>query len=211
MSEQLDVAVEATGEPAVEETPGHTPEPEVETEDAVLETPETEETEESVEADASPDVEESSDEEPDFSDLTPNFIPADEVIDKLRIPKEERTRLKETARIARESSEKLESFGGDFSINSLTPLAKILPKAQATDDEVVETLNTLIEANPTIAGQIGFEFATSVFQNELSADLVFKRVLGDNATLKNIKTLLALTRKDWWRKTLIIWDLYLRT
>lgn len=195
MSEQLDVAVEATGESVAEvitEAPDHTPEPEADT-DAVLE-PAPGEAEESVETESEPE-EVSPDAEIDFSDLTPNFIPADDVIDKLRIPKEDRATLKETAKIAREYSAKVDEFGGDFAMNSLKPLGNLMSKASATDDEVTETLNTLISANPGISMQIAYEFADSVFTSEQAFDKIFGARLGDNATLKNIKTLLALDKE----------------
>lgn len=193
MSEQLDAGLEAAGESAAIEAPDHTPEPEVDLDDAVEEAPSTEETTESVETEGT--VEPEATVEEDFSDLTPNFIPPDEVIDKLRIPKEERAKLKEVTRIARESSQKLEEFGGEFAVNTFKPFAEIITKAQASEDELEKVFETLAEANSTVAGQVGFKFVRAALDDDRIASAALVSRFGENATIDNIKTLLALDKE----------------
>lgn len=193
-------AVETAGEPAAD-APGHTPEPPIEvdaveeTVEEIDETPEAEETEESAESDDSPVVE-------DFSDLEENFIPSDDEIGKLRIPKEEREKLKKVAEKARQFDEKFDSIGGEFGINTFTPFAKALTKAQITPEEQLEIVGTLAEANGTVAYQVFANAAQNLLNHETAGTQILQAVFGENATIENVRTLLKLDRdglvdKDW--------------
>lgn len=192
MSEEQ--VVDAAGESAeVEtvETPDHTPEVELESEAVVEEAPATEEKTESVNEsdDSLPDVIE------DFSDLDESFIPPLEVIDKLRIPKEERERIKKVVNLAHTASKQLEEVGGEFGVKAFAPFAKILTKAQATDEELGEVARALDEANPHVTAQLATGFSQFMLAHEQFADPILKNILGDNASLANIKSLLALDKE----------------
>lgn len=196
-------AVETAGEPAAD-APGHTPEPQVDEVDAVEEavetesddTPEATETEESVESeDDSPVVE-------DFSDLEENFIPTDEEIAKLRIPKQDRERLAKVAAKAREFDEKFDSIGGDFGIQAFAPFAKALTKANITAEDQLEIVGTLAEANGTVAYQVFANAAQNLLNHPTASSQILQAVFGENATVENVKTLLKLDKegaidKDW--------------
>lgn len=188
-----ETTVDATGESAAIEAPDHTPETveeveAVETESEVSdETPaETEETE-SVNEELPDDV--------DFSDINENFIPQPEQIDKLRIPKEERERLKRVAAIAETSSQALEELGGEIGVKAFTPYAKLLTKASATDEELAEVAHALDEANPHVTAQLATAFSQFMLSHEQFADPLLKNILGENASLQNIRALLALDKE----------------
>lgn len=188
-------AVDTAGEPAAD-APGHTPEPLVEEADAVVEevveadeTPEADETEESVESDDDSPVVEELEEE--------SFIPADDKIDKLRIPKEDREQLKKVAQLARDANEKLENFG-EFGLNVLEPLAKVITKASISDDEGAQILHQMAEANGEVTYQLLFGGATALMQDPEAANQLLGSVFkAENATVDNIKSLLKLDKEGY--------------
>jgi len=190
MSEEQ--VVDAAGESAVSiETPDHTPEVEIDSEAVVEETPATEEETQSVNEsdDPLPEVIE------DFSDLDESFIPPLEQIDKLRIPKEERERIKKVVNLANESTKQLEEIGGEFGVKAFAPFAKILTKASATAEEVADAVQSIGDANPRIAAHVALTMGGAVLQDPELADHLLMNVLGDNASLANIKSLLALDKE----------------
>jgi hypothetical protein len=191
MEENLIAAEEAAGESAAI---APDPTPETESEDVVDETPSEEQVEESAETEEVEPAEES--EELDFSDLSPNFIPPDEKIEKLRIKPEDRAEYKEVARIARESQAKLDEFGGDYAIDTLKPLATILSKPSADDKEITSALTSIGESNPAVLAQLGTTLAIEALTADNKfTDAVLTQIWGDNASVDNIKTLLALDKQ----------------
>lgn len=186
--------------------PDHTPDAVIAETDAVTEeqteaTPSADENDESVEAqttdtidgEASPD--DATDVEPDFSDLTPNFIPADEVIDKLRIPKDERERLKKVAELARSSSAVIEELGGNEIVDTLKPLGKVLTKSGVSTEESAQTIEALMTANPVVTTKMLYDTSVQMMQLESFATPILTAAFGENATFENVRTLLALDKE----------------
>ena len=203
MLEETTTSESAASDGQTTETPDYTPETLAEAEDAdesvddliekpTEDAPESDESEESVTVDAEVTVEE--------DDWEDSVIPSPERIDKLRIPKEDRTKLKALAALAEKSTTALEELGGDFGITTFTPLAKAMTKPSMTDQESQDVMTALVTANPGVTMQLLEEGAYFILTNkdiaETVADPLLRTIFGEEkATIKHIKRLLDFDRR----------------
>lgn len=162
--------------------PDHAPEAEAETPDAV-ETPEGEEAPES-------DDTQTLEPEPvadlfDAQPLTP------ERIAKMRVSKEERALLLQEHEDHQQTKSLLDSFGGQFEIDALSPMAKLLAKASASPDEIDAAFTKLATANQNVAQNLVEGITYGVLNTPELLEPMFKQVYGDNASIANVKRLLA--------------------
>jgi len=166
-------------------TPTSAPEPEVETDDAVEETPSTDETTES---------DETLEDEPLVTELVEDEPLTPERIGKLRIPQAEKDVLLREHTELNEKTALLDSFGTEFEINALQPFAKLLRQSDATPEEIDEAFSTFAQANETVARKFVDGITFGVMNTPEYIEPMFKQVFGDNATVSNVKKLLAFDK-----------------
>ena len=201
------MSVENTGATAVEDTAAATPEAVEEIPAAVdevaaeeipdaSETPETE-TEGTVEGDVAADqVAAEPETETDPLEGLVQRIPTQEEIEKRfnRVPKDARAEIIRVAGLAEQATKKLDDLGGDFAVDAVKPLARLVTKASATGEQLGEVVQSLMVANPVVARQLAEGLTYSMFSDARLIDPVLKMSLGENATLANIQNLLTLEK-----------------
>ena len=201
------MSVENTGATAVEDTAVATPEAVEEIPAAVdevaaeeipdaSETPETE-TEGTVEGDVAADqVAAEPETETDPLEGLVQRIPTQEEIEKRfnRVPKDARAEIIRVAGLAEQATKKLDDLGGDFAVDAVKPLARLVTKASATGEQLGEVVQSLMVANPVVARQLAEGLTYSMFSDARLIDPVLKMSLGENATLANIQNLLTLEK-----------------
>jgi hypothetical protein len=204
------MSVENTGAPAVEETAVATPEAvedaataaleDVAVEDApdASETPETETEETADETLATSDEEAAAEPEAEVDPLEGlvQRIPTQEEIEKKfnRVPKDARAEIARVAGIAEQAQKTINELGGDFAIDAVKPLAQLVTKASATDEQLGGALTAIITANPAIGMQLAQGITLSMFADEKLINPILTSALGENATLANIQNLLTLEK-----------------
>ncbi len=176
----------ATEVDTTEIAPDHTPESETETEVAADEAPATEEvpTSDDTQAPETGPVQDLLDDEP----LTP------ERIGKLRVSKQEREQLLREHATHQETQQIADSVGGKFGAQALAPLAKLLTQADASPQEVDDAFTALAQANNAVARRITEGITHGIINAPQFAEPFLKQAFGDNASIGNIKTLLAFDK-----------------
>lgn len=176
-------AVETT---TVDETPDHTPESETETEVAAEEAPATEEvpTSDDTQAPETATVQDLLDDEP----LTP------ERIGKLRVSKQEREQLLREHENHQKVQQIADSVGGEFGAQALAPLAKLLTQASASPQEVDDAFTAFAQANGNVARKFSEAIAFGFINTPQLAEPLLQQAFGENASIGNIKTLLAFDK-----------------
>jgi hypothetical protein len=202
------MSVENAGAPAVEETAVATPEAvedvlaavdepiAVEPAPDASETPETE-TDETADAEvAADDAAAEPETDTDPLDGLVQRIPTQEEIEKKfnRVPKDARAEIARVAGLAETATKKLDELGGDFAVEAIKPLAQLVTKASATDEQLGGALSSIIQANPAIGMQLAQGMTISMFSDEKLINPILTSILGENATLANIQNLLTLEK-----------------
>ncbi len=167
-----------------------TPAPDIETESEIqpdAETPAPETTSTTVDADP-------------LASFEANPIPTKDEINKLRIPKEDKARLSNLTDIAETATKQLDEIGGEFGVKTFGKLAKLFTKAFATDVELGEAVVELVQSNDTVTSQFLTGGAQFILSQEHLATPLLQSVFGDNATVDNVKALLALHKADYFDK-----------
>lgn len=188
MQEEPVVTEPVTSEPAPDTdvlAPDSAPETEDVPNDAVEDAPSPDDTADGDETlEDEPLVTELVDEEP----LTP------ERIGKLRIPQSEKDVLLKVHTQLHEKTELLDSFGTEFEIDALKPFAKLLRQSDATPEEIDTAFSRFAQSNETVAKRFVDGITYGVMNTPEYIEPVFKQVFGDNATISNVKKLLAFDK-----------------
>lgn len=178
----------------ITEASDHTPEPENVEETVAEEAPESSDSLESDDTQTADAPETAALVEDPLSDPAP-ITP--ETVAKMRVSKAEREQLTQFVNEAQKHRELVDSGGGEFGLSAVAPLGVILGKAEASPEEVTSVFQSLFEANAPVTKQVTDSMVEGYLLNPPVVEPILQKLYGDNATLSNIKKLLAYDKAGY--------------